>query len=251
MAFDGRLLPFLYLIFSIIGIKQKSKNVLIRILYYLSFAVNFYGVIWSGSRIALIASIILIVLSFLSNKIQLNDKMKRRLLKLYIAIVVIQLMIPFVYIGLSNNFSEELNNISYNLTNKPFFTGREILWKDIIEDTADYFWIGTSDTDFNNQITTAHNELLGRAYIWGVFNTIIVILYNIFLLRKAIKLMNTNQDKYIIFGMIAIVLCSTFETFMYTPTGFIYYSLLLALLLSKGAKKENEESNSSDTIRSL
>lgn len=244
-AFAGRLLPAFYIIYSVIASKL-CENKKTKILIYIVIILNCVGLFWSKSRTAIISIIFLFIIYFIINRKSFNInslKIKKILKVIFIVIILIQLLIPNIYVFLYDNIQESLDELSLNITSKKFFTGRQFLWKDFDESIKENLLWGTGNINYIGKEDSAHNELLEKTYFWGLTQTILLIIYLYSIIKKAINNITTKEELFLILSYFSIVIVSTFETFLYKMHYTIFPAILLGYLIGK--KKETQKNDKS------
>lgn len=244
-SFSGRLNPFMYFPYLLIAMINNKKNKAIEIALKIIFILTFVDIIWSGSRVALLSMLFIIVMYILiclNNKNIIFTKTIKKMLKiLLIVIIVLQIIIPQIYIWLYKNYENELNTWTYNLTGKYFFSGRQRVWSRIDETIQGNETWGTGDVDYKEQLQSPHNEFMNLYYCWGIFVSLLTFIYFYIIGKRCITNASNKMDLIIILGFLANIICTMFETYLYTAHFFIFNNLLVAYLLNKNKLEKGEK----------
>ena len=238
-SFSGRLNPCMYFPYVLIAIKLNNKNIFYKIVLTGIVILTYIDILWSGSRIALVAMILMTIV-FIKTRdkktIEINKKTEKILTAVLIFLIILQIAIPNVYIMLYENYESELNSITFKWTGKNFFSGRQRVWTSVNKQLEGKEVWGTGDVNFNNLAQAPHNEFMNIYYCWGKVIAIVNYIYIYSIGKRCIKNVNTNIDLIILFGLFATLICTTFETYVYAMHFFVFNNCLTAYLLNK---KEN------------
>lgn len=238
-SFSGRLNPCMYFPYVLIAIKLNNKNIFCKIILTGIVILTYIDILWSGSRIALVAMILMTIV-FIKTKdkktIEINKKTEKILTAVLIFLIILQIAIPNVYIMLYENYESELNSITFKWTGKNFFSGRQRVWTSVNKQLEGKEVWGTGDVNFNNLAQAPHNEFMNIYYCWGKVIAIVNYIYIYSIGKRCIKNVNTHVDLIILFGLFATLICTTFETYVYAMHFFVFNNCLTAYLLNK---KEN------------
>jgi len=241
-AFSGRLNPFMYFPFVLIAHENTQKKTYLNIFLKLTIILIIIDMIWSESRIALLGIIFILVMFFLykSKKNDYINKNIKKILKfVLILLLIIQISLPSSYISLYENYRFELNEITYKYTGKHFFSGRQSVWLNLYRTVEKSEMWGTGDVLYEMQAQAPHNEFLNIYYCWGKIVAYLTTIYILCIGLKSINNMKNNIDLIVILGYLATIICTTFETYLYTAHFFIFNSLLTSNILIR--KKERRK----------
>lgn len=248
VAFSGRINPYMYLPFIFISIKSYSNNKKASLLFMAIFMLNIIDIIWTDSRITILSTILIILgyIAFTILKLKNNKKKLKKVLEIIlICVLLIRIFVPAIYIYLDNNFRYELNEITYKYTKKNFFSGRQELWKQILDSTDGKTLFGTGDVNYEKQRFPAHNEFLNLYYCWGLPVAIMTDIWIYIIARRAIKRIQDDRDLLIILCFISGIICTTFETYLYGIHFCIFNIIPISYILNR---KVEENENNSDII---
>lgn len=172
-----------------------------------------------------------------------DNKGKKILKILLIVVIILQIAIPQIYIWLFENYENELNDFTYKLTGKYFFSGRQRVWSRI-DDTiqGDEKW-GTGDVNYDKQLQTSHNEFMNIYYCWGIFVALCTYIYLFTIGKKCIENITNRVDLIIILAFIGTLISTMFETYIYVAQFFIFNNLIVSYLLNKYKIKKGENEN--------
>lgn len=248
-SFSGRLNPYMYFPYLLIAIYYNKSNKMLSIILKLIFILTFIDIIWSKSRIALISMIFILIMYVIFCKHKRRnqefiDNKKRKILEiLLISVIILQIVIPQMYIWLFENYETELNNFTYELTGKYFFSGRQRVWSRIDDTIEENEKWGTGDVNYDKQLQTPHNEFMNLYYCWGIFVALCTYIYLFIIGRKCIKNITNNVDLIILLSFIGMMISTMFETYIYAAQFFIFNNLLVSYLLNKYKIKKGENEN--------
>lgn len=208
-------------LFFIINTFLKSKKIKFLFLILLT-AVSGMNIWFSGCRSALIA-VILFVCMCLIKKIHFRNAV--------LLFVVVGLIVPIVYVQLSGSFA------NVEVLGKPLFSGRESVWKIVLQtiEKSPILGTGTNDSiEWGTHVTdSAHNVYLG---FWKALGVVPLIAYIYFLLNG--KNVSHVSDANMIYkkAFLASLFVCIVET-LFNDSNYNYFFLLLLLTIDD--KKRN------------
>ncbi len=237
----GRISVAFYIVFvyfRIYKINRRSINVK-NIIYLIIFVLNIYALIWTGSRSVLYMFLAFAALALITRKIDMS-KCKKIIKIVFITIMIVQIFIPYIYIFIYNNrdIRDTLYDISMELTGKPFFTGREVLWDSIIEDSYDEMILGVGDQDFELQENSSHNIILYVTYVYGYVIGLITIAFQIKIFLSMYKNIKSKNQVYWVLAYICIIGYNCFENLYFSLTYNYFYNLIM-IMVYNFVKNEN------------
>ena len=243
VAFSGRLNPFMYIPYIVIAKNLNKNKKILQILLDLLLCLSIIDIIWSESRAAFLALIFVFFLYLILNRRNnqlVNDKNKKIIKVIFLIVLIFQMVMPRLYIFLYDNYKDELNAFSYKYTEKNFFSGRQVVWNNLFKDLDKQTLTGTGDVLYNNQAQTAHNEFMNIYYCWGIVVAILMSLYIYSIVKIGIKKANSKLDFTILLCYLSVIICTTFETYLYTVHFYIFSTIYMAYLLGKREENTNE-----------
>lgn len=228
----GRITPFFYLVFIVYGylVEENKFN---KFVIMCIMCLNIFGLFWTKSRTSIIIFLIILVIYNLIKHYSIDKKIKRRIKLVYVIVILVQICIPSVYVSLYNNYSNELNSFSFELTGKSFFTGREYLWENIIYYINNNLSFGTGDSNYINQENTAHNEFLGIAYIYGIYVAMLSIMFLISMFKRAVNNIQSKEELFLVLSYIGIISLNCFETVLFSIAYSIFGNIIISFLINK------------------
>lgn len=167
------------------GIKQirgeiKSKRILLVLNFMAILAIYF-----CNCRTALVSIMIFIIIQLFENTTRyVNNNIK----KILSMLIVIGISIPIIYVYMYENNVD----IKIPLISKSLYTGREILWKSMIDSLNEnkmgyLIGLGSHNMTSIGVIKNLHNWYLGMIYLFGIPLT---ISYYVFLMLNFEKIKN-------------------------------------------------------------
>lgn len=247
VAFSGRINPFMYIPYIIVCINNYKKNELFKNIFIIILILNAIDILWTDSRATILSMFfIIIVYYYTMNVIKDKCKINKFLKVLCIVLLCIRIFIPIGYIWLYENYADKLNEISYKYTKKHFFSGRQQLWNSIYSTIKGKEMIGTGDVNYQNQSLAAHNEFLNLYYCWGLPVAIMSNVLIYIIARKGINKVRDDRDIVLIVCFLSNIICTIFETYIYTIHFFIFNVIPLSYIINR--KGENNEKISKNNI---
>lgn len=158
-------------------------------------------VFYSYSRSALITLIAFMAYSALMYMIQKRSTGRRYLSPLFLGTIAIALTFSIVYPKLyGTSFGNSLEVLSRNTFGKNFFSGREIVWNNILEhiEKSPYFGHGLSvvPSTLFDTVFSSHNLYLQTLLQTGVIGLLLVLL----LFWTVLGSLNNASNRYTVFG---------------------------------------------------
>lgn len=213
---NPNVVAFLALLNSFFAINLiQNKYYVIK--YIIVIFLSLFLLFDTGARTSLVAFLIFIFLHIV-NKQKPILKIKYNKYKFWVCFFIIaSFCVIYIYAFFLPTFLLDNKLI---VLNKNIFTGRQIIWQEIINLMKQYWFFGVgADYAFkNNELYSAHNFFLGYAATFGipVMIGIIILLYRI-LKECFIKNKNKNTN-YLFCIWIVLLIVSTFETVLsYSP----------------------------------
>lgn len=246
VAFSGRINPFMYLPYIFISIKHYNKNKSMRLIMIFILILNLIDIVWTDSRASILATICIIVGYFIFTKLRIGknkEKIKKILKIVCLCVLILRLFLPIIYIFLYENYADELNQISYKYTKKYFFSGRQGVWNQIYKSVEGKELIGTGDINYEKQNLAAHNEFINLYYCWGFPVAIISDVLIYIIVRKCINNIRDNRDLLILLCFLANIVCTIFETYLYTIHFFIFNVIPLSYILNRNGESNENNRN--------
>ncbi len=239
-SFSGRLNPFMYIPYILIAKELNNDKKWLKMLLNLILILDLIDMNWSESRASLMGLIVIfIIYMFMKKSRDIASENNKKILKnICLIIVIIQIAMPAIYIALYNNFESQLNEITFKYTGKSFFSGRQGVWLELFKTLNKDSMFGTGDVLYKNQTLTAHNEFMNIYYCWGIIVAIFIYLYIYSIFRFAIKKANTKLDIIILLSYLSVLICTTFETYLYTVHFYIFNTIYISYLIGKEEKNE-------------
>ncbi|HHU19103.1 MAG TPA: O-antigen ligase family protein [Bacilli bacterium] len=200
---------FCSLYFQIIAI-SKVKKIGLKIYFLLILFISLILLLATNSRSVLIAGGVVIIVSII-------QFYKPTLVKYaFWLAMTFNITFLFVYVKLYNTaVGSALNNLSINLFNKRFFSGREKIWYDVWQhiESSFFFGYGISATarPLNEGGLTAHNQYLQTFLETGLIGFIVFCLFLFFIWLLLLKSQHTIEGRLSASFFIAILIYSTFE----------------------------------------
>lgn len=201
------------------GIKQLLNSSKEKIVLFIINIIAIVSIYLCNSRTALVA-ILIFTIAIVSKNIQkIIDKHFKQIL---CVLIMIGVVIPLLYVYMYDNNI----NIKIPLINKRLFTGREILWKNMmisLNETRSGYLIGLGSHNVTKIgiIKNLHNWYFGMIYLFGIPMT---ILYYTFLINKFKNIKNIS----IKISIISVFLIGNFETSaLWVNSQFLIFILLL------------------------
>lgn len=197
------------IIYGIIYIKIKnSKITSLFLISILSFASYFIQNNIAHSRTSSICSIAFLILIYLVPQKLIYNKIIYWFI--VIALTLGSLIWTKFYVMLYN-FNPDLY-INFYVTKKRFFSGRELIWKDLWEKLNNNFFIGLGSSykmpNFDNSFNV-HNSIFNFLVVYGI---VVFILIFILILYKYKKIRGTKESNE---KVKFIAICGTFIILLY------------------------------------
>lgn len=210
------ILSFLLSYFSVITFKKSSKKI-IRVIAQISLVLNIIMILVSHSRTSLFA-LITVYLCYLFWSL-----IKRRTTLLTGIVIIMSILFVNYYISLSNTYQGmRMNDIVREYTGKNLFSGRQLLWKDAINEvlyTDNYLSGMGNNTVLYSAVTNLgylHNSFVQIFYNLGVIGLILFVLFLLFMANH-FKNSNTIDQKVSFSFFIGIIIMQNFEGFLTNP----------------------------------
>lgn len=208
---------------------QETKKWLKGILYLAISVFAGYYIVLCGSRTALIAVIFFWGLCIFIRKPISNTKYR----KIVIAILLLSLLFPFIYIGLMGKV------LNFKFLGKSFFSGRQNVWSDVLGAIKKYPVFGSGNDIMMHNVagtytSSAHNMLLGMWKMFGIIPTFMTIF---------ILVNNNNNDGFgdrnriAQFAFLSSLICCFFESF-YTYSHLYFFFVLFLISFIKSNEEE-------------
>ena len=205
--------------------KENISHVILKLLVPLSFfylyssknrrfmtILSAITVFALGERLTGLLFIVVLILDFFITEKNLN-KVKFIFISM---IVVLAILIPLLYTGISNtDFGHLLNNKVKEITGEQLFSGRNLLWNEVLNASKgnELFGLGFDNTvlkDYGTELST-HNLYLWVILSGGYFLLALFFAFIISIYMKYFETKNFLCKKYAIINFISIFLILNFE----------------------------------------
>lgn len=202
-----------------------------KLLSFLSILLGIMIILNCKSRASLLALFIFILFYyFIPKKFLLN---KRFLKIVFISVIIIGSIMPFIIITL---YKRNID-IVVPFINKPLYTGREIIWSQMIElqkenPVSIIFGLGSKVKTHNGELLVAHNSYAAIIVNFGIVGYILVFGFIVRQFNKILKSIYLSKDsvKYLL-GFICIFIHGFFEYIFLNPLFVIPTFLFLGLAI--------------------
>lgn len=220
---------FMCLIFIYVLLIDKMKY-----FNYIMILLMVLIVYFSNSRSALLSIMIVFSIFFISKtKLECICFSKLAFFTIIFFVFCFSVIYPVLYF---TDFGINLNKIFVEYTNKTFFSGRQIIWANILSEISDKFWIGygldKSPSDIFSTSLSSHNlyfQIVLQSGIIGLF----LLLFIIFLIFNKITLNKSYyKSKIIILFLYAMLIQQTFEVAL--TQNHLSFGLIMWFILGLG-----------------
>lgn len=218
------MIGFIGIIF--IGYNLYTKYNVLKIVNILMFFYMISLLEITDNRSAYLGIAIAVVLNII---FYINKKKERKLKWIYIFIYCIPIIIVSIIIILYRSpISNDLNTISLEYTDKPFFSGREEVWNNIINGMKGFWLLGHGEIIIGN----AHNIFMNFLYSYGIIGYTLYAIYFISTLNSITKYIDDYIIRYSIVTYLSIYIQQSFECILLDGVKMIllpYVFLMIAI----------------------
>lgn len=178
----------------------------------------------TDNRSAYIGIVIAVFLNFIINKIKYKEK-KLKIISVFI--YCIPIIIVILIIGIYRSpIAEQLNEISIEYTEKPLFSGREIVWNYMINKMKGFWLLGHGTAVIGN----AHNIFINFLFSYGIIGYLLYSLFFIGAINDTYKYVDDYIVRYSIVAHFAIYIQQSFECILMDGVKVILISYVFLMI---------------------
>jgi O-antigen ligase len=210
------ILSFLLSYFSVITYKKCTKKI-IKVIAQITLMLNIILILVSHSRTSLLA-LITVYLCY-----TFWGLIKKRTTLLTGIVIAISILFVNYYVSLFNTYQGiRLNYMIREYTGKNLFSGRQLLWKDAINEvlyTNNYLMGMGNNTILDSAVKNLgylHNSFVQIFYNSGIIGLILFVLFLLFVANR-FKNRNTIEKRVSFSYFIGIIIMQNFEGFLLHP----------------------------------
>ncbi|MBY7144657.1 O-antigen ligase family protein [Virgibacillus sp. NKC19-3] len=218
---------FVMLYFKILAVKYGSK--LERLYFLILIALNFILIYCTNSRAVMVAvAVVLLAWIFLK-------EFRKFFPYLFFVVVTLNIVFLITYVKLHNtSLGMFLNEISLKIIGKSFYSGRSVLWEEILQKVEEKplfgYGLGVKASDITSFSLTAHNQYLQFMIEEGILGLVIFLLLLYSIWKLLIKRLDHYPSKLSACFFLGILIYVNFELTLFQnnyPIAFIQWLIIV------------------------
>lgn len=183
-------------------INEKKIFKLISVLLFINIAMLLQV---TGARSAYLGILVTLFLNLILARFKDNPK---KLKRINIIVYIIPVIMVIIIISLFNSdFSNQLNQIVFEYTEKPLFSGRESVWNWMFKNMNGFWLLGYGKEISGN----AHNIFMNFLYSFGIIGYILYTLFFIKVINSMQVYIEDSIVRYSIAAYLSIYIQQSFE----------------------------------------
>ena len=164
---------------------------------------------------------------------------KKTITALLLAVVAIGFMIPIAYVYFYQS------GIELEFFGKNLFTGRELVWQDMLRIFGEKGVIGWlfgagSHTKVDKGVFGIHNEYFAIVFNFGIFGFLLILLFFITKLKPVLLNVQDGRVRKLTFSFVCVCIACFFETLFISSFLYVFICFGLGFAMNRSRALENQ-----------